>query len=137
MAQGNIASVLHSIKDLYGLALQVMEEIKVRLEAIMPNDKLPKGRDVAQMVENMDPITPEIQEMIITLMDHMAQAYYQAGLAAEWLSSLAKVCTPAQLTTILCCAAQPMIQVVGMPGFLQLTSGERKKRTSLMTVQKE
>lgn len=49
----------------------------------MPDEELPEGDDVACMVQNVKPITLEIKEMIVTLMDHTAKAYYQVGLAAE------------------------------------------------------
>ena len=65
MTESNVTSVLHSIKDPYKLALRlVTEEIKTRLEAIMPDKELSKGKDIAQMVENVELITPEIKEMI-------------------------------------------------------------------------
>ena len=41
----------------------------------MPDEEIPEGKDMAQMVENIEPITPEIKEMIISLMDHTAEAY--------------------------------------------------------------
>ena len=58
----------------------------------------------------------------------MVEAHYQAGLAVEQLSTLAKVCTPAQITTIMHLAAWPVIHIVGTPGFLQSTSRENKKK---------
>ena len=128
-SDSNIRNVLHSIKDPYVLALwPVTEETEAWLEAIMPYEEIPEGEDVAQRVECMALITPEIKEMIISLMDHTAEARYQVGLASEQLLVLAIVCTLAQLAIIIHCAARPNIQVLVAQGPLESTSGARKKK---------
>ena len=80
MTEASISNVLHSIRDPYSLALrQATEGTENRLESIMPEEELPKGDDVVHMVQNIEPTTQEIKDF----MDHTAEAYYQAGLAAE------------------------------------------------------
>ena len=49
----------------------------------MPVEEISEGDDIAQRVESVDPITPEIKEMIILVMDHTVEAHYQVGLVGE------------------------------------------------------
>ena len=115
MADADVLKVSHSMGDPYSLALQ--RQIERRLEVIMPEEELPEGNEIVCMVGSVSPIMTEIKDMIISLMDHMVEAYYQVGLAAEWFLALAKVCTPEQIMVIMCFAAQPLIQLEGSHEF--------------------
>lgn len=106
------------------------EEIERRLEVIMPEEELPEGNEIVHMVGGVSPIMAEIKDMIICLIDHTAEAYYQVGLVAEWFLALAKICTPEQIIVIMHLAAWPLIQLEGTHGFPE-AQREQKKRKDL------
>ena len=119
ISEASMVNVVHAVKDPCGLALHlVTEEIKNALEDIMPDEDMPEGLDVMRWVHEMKPISLDMKDLIVILLDHTAATCRHASLTAECLSSLAKVCTPEQLMLIMKCLVQPMVQVVVAPGFL-------------------
>ena len=87
----------------------------------MPDKEVPEDKDVTHCIEKIKPISEEVKDMIVALMDHSAAACHHATLAAECLSTLAKSCTLEQLMLIMKCYVRPMVQVVVVPGFLELS----------------
>ena len=106
MADTGVLKVLHSMGDPYSLVLwRQTEEIERRLEVIMPEEELLEGKELVCIVGGVSPIMTEIKDMIIGLMEHTAEAYYQAGLVAEQFMALARVCTCEQIIVIMHFAA--------------------------------
>ena len=120
----NAQKVLHSMGDPYGLALQQQtDEVENRLELCMPEEELPEAEKLAQMVSNIEPLSDEARATLTSLMEHMAEAHYQATQAAENFAQLSKICTSDQLMTIMKFAARPLLQMEG-------TSGPRRERST-------
>ena len=61
------------------------------LEDIMPEEEIPEGENVVQCIEEIKPISLEVKDMVMALMDHTAAACHHAGLSAECLSTLANI----------------------------------------------
>ena len=102
MAGVDAQKVLHSMRDPYGRVLQKQtEEIERSLEMCMPDKELPRGEEMIQMVSNVEPITTKAKELLISLMDHTAEVYFQAAQVAEKFSALAQSCTPNQLMVLM------------------------------------
>ena len=84
MMSADTKKVLHSVGDPCGLALRPQTEyIENRLEVIMSEEELPESEDLLQMVSNIEPISNETKEILISMMDHTAEAYHQAAQAVE------------------------------------------------------
>ena len=72
MAGADVSKVLHSMGDPYGLAIrQQTEEVERRLKVMMPEEELIEGKELACMVDTVEPITAETKETLINLMGHM------------------------------------------------------------------
>ena len=90
MVGTDVLKVLHSMGDPYGLTLwQQTKEVERRLKVMMPEEELIEGKELACMVDTVEPITAETKETLINLMGHMVEAYYQAAQVAEWFTTLA------------------------------------------------
>ena len=125
--EANVLNMIKAIKDPYGLALQPScNIIENSLEDIMPDKEVPQGEDVTHHIEEIKPISEEVKDMIMALMDHTVAACHHAALAAECLSTLAKICAPERLMLIMKCSVRLMVKVVVTPGFLELPT--RPKR---------
>ena len=46
---------------------------------MMPEEDLIEGEELSCMVDTMEPITAETKETLISLMEHIVEAYYQAA----------------------------------------------------------
>ena len=122
--------MLYSIGDPYGLALREQsEEIETMLEAIMPEEELPEPDEMVRWANSIEPLSEESKETLVRMMEQLAEAHYQAGLAAQSMADLAKTCSPAQTMTILKFAARPLVQLEGAlrETGLESTTHRRKK----------
>ena len=64
-------------------------EIEERLEVAIPEEELTETEDLLQIVGSVEPISDETKERLITMMDHTAEVYHHAALAAEQFTELA------------------------------------------------
>ena len=72
--------------DPYGLVLrQQTDEVENRLEMCMPEEELPKAKEMAWRVSNIEPLSDEARDTLISLMEHTAEAHYQA--TRQWKTS--------------------------------------------------
>ena len=102
--EASMLNITHLIKDPCRLALNpATEEIKNALEDIMPEEDMPEGIDVTRQIHKMKPISLDVKDIIVVLLDHTAAACHSTGLVAEQLSLLAKICTPEQMMIIMKC----------------------------------
>ena len=98
MMEASVLNVVQSVRDPCGLALYpTTKRIENMLEDIMPEEETPEGEEVAHLVQNINPISLEVKDMIVAFMDHTAVTCHHVGLAAECLLALAKICIPLQL----------------------------------------
>ena len=82
----------------------------------MPEEELPKADEMIRMVSSMEPLSDEPRATLTSMMEHIAEAHYQAAQAAKNLAQLSKMCTSSQLMTIMKFTARPLIQLEGTPG---------------------
>ena len=128
VTEASILNMVQLVRDPCGLVLcPTTERIENMLEDIMPEEETPEGEEVAHLVQDINPISPEAKDMIVALMDHTAVACHHVGLPAECLLTLVKICTPEQLMIIMKCSIHPMVQVVAAPGFLDLPTKSKKR----------
>ena len=121
--------VLHSMGDPYGLVLQEQtEEVENRLELCMLEEELLKTDEMIWMASSMEPLSDEARATLTNLMEHIAEAHYQAAQAAENLAQLSRPCTSSQLMTIMKFAARPLILLEGTPGPIGERSTLARKR---------
>ena len=114
LTNAEVKKVLYSIGDPYGLALREQtEEIETMLEAIMPEEELPEPDEMVRWANSIEPLSEESKETLVRMMEQLAEAHYQAGLAAQSMADLAITCSPAQTMTILKFAARPLVQLEG------------------------
>ena len=129
MTEASILNVVWLVRDPCGFALHpTTKRIENMLEDIMPEEETPEGGEVAHLVQGINPISLEVKDMTVALMDHTAVACHHVGLAAECLLTLAKICTPEQLMIIMKCSIHPLVQVVMAPSFLDPPTKSKKKR---------
>ena len=127
--EANVLNVLKAIKDPCRLMLQPLcDTFENSLEDIMPDEEVPKGEDVTHHVEEIKPISEEVKDMIVALVDNTAAVCCHAAFAAECLSTLAKICTLEQLMLIMKCSVRPMVQVVAAPGFLEPPARPKRQK---------
>ena len=121
--------VLHSMGDPYGLAIREQtEEVENRLELCMPEEELPEADEMIWMVSSMEPLSDEARTTLTSLMEHTAEAHYQATRAAKNLAQLSKTCTTSQLMMIMKFTVRLLIQLEGMPGPIGERSTPVRKR---------
>ena len=114
LINAEVKKVLHSIGDPYGLALREQsEEIKTMLEAIMPDEELPEPEEMVRWANSIEPLSEDSKEILVKMMEQLAEVHYQAGQAAQSMADLAKTCSPAQTMMILKFAARPLVQLEG------------------------
>ena len=82
----------------------------------MTEEELPKANEMIWMASNIEPLSDEARATLTSLMEHMAEAHYQATQAAENFTQLSKICTLGQLMTIMKFAARPLLQMEGTSG---------------------
>ena len=82
----------------------------------MPEEELPRAKEMVWMVSNIEPLSDEARDTLMSLMEHTAEAHYQAAQAVENFTQLSKMCTLAQLMTIMKFAARPLIKMEGTSG---------------------
>ena len=106
--------VLHALGDPYGLALRPQtENIERQLELALPEEEVTESGELLQMVENIEPISDKAKNMLVKMMEHTAEAYFQAVQAAEQFTQLARKCSTPQLMTVMKYAVRPIIQIEG------------------------
>ena len=114
MESADTTKVLHALGDPYGLALRPQtEDVERQLELVLPEEEVTEAGDLIKMVENVDPISDKAKELLIKMMEHTSEAYFQAAQAAEQFTQLARGCLSPQLTTIMKYALRPIIQIEG------------------------
>ena len=82
----------------------------------MPEEELPEAKEMAWMVSNIELLSDEARDTLMSLMEHMAEAHYQATQAVENFAQLSKICTLDQLMIIMKFAARPLLQMEGTLG---------------------
>ena len=113
----DIQKVLHSMGDQYRLAIgEQTEEVESRLELCMPEEELPETDEMLRWASSMEPLSDESRTTLTSMMEHIAEAHYQATQAAKDLAKLSKTCTPSQLMMIMKFDVRPLIQLECMPG---------------------
>ena len=92
----------------------------------MPEEEVTESQDLLQMIGSIEPISDKAKDTLITMMDHMAEAYYHASQPAEQFTQIAHECSTQQLMIIMKYAVRPIIQIEGTIGTKQKVT-ERKK----------
>ena len=109
--------VLRAMGDPYGLALRPQtEEIENRLDLAMPEEEVTESQDLLQMIGNIEPISDKAKDILITMMDHMAESYYHAAQAAEQFTQIAHESSTQQLMLVMKYAVRLMVQIEGTIG---------------------
>ena len=102
MESVDVKKVLHSLGDPYGLALRPQtENVERQLELALPEEEVTEPAELLKMVENLEPISDKAKELLIKMMEHTSEAYFQAAQAAEQFTQLARDCSMPQLMTIM------------------------------------
>ena len=78
------------------------------------------------MVENIEPISDKAKNMLVKMMEHTAEAYFQAVQAAEQFTQLAHECSTPQLMIIMKYVVRPIIQIEGAIDRSERTTKKRK-----------
>ena len=114
MESADVKKVLHALGDPYGLALRPQtEDVERQLELVLPEEEVTEPGDLIKMVKNVEPISDKAKELLIKMMEHTSEAYFQAAQVAEQFTQLARECSSPQLMTIMKYAARPIIQIEG------------------------
>ena len=68
----------------YGLVIREQtEEVEIILELCMPEEELPETDEMLQWASSMEPLSDESRTTLTSMMEHIAEAHYQATQAAE------------------------------------------------------
>ena len=78
------------------------------------------------MVENIEPMSDKAKNMLVKMMEHTEEAYFQVAQAAEQFTQLARECSTPQLMTVMKYAVRPIIQIEGAIERSKKTTGKRK-----------
>ena len=106
MESADVKKVLHTLGDPYGLALRPQtEDVKRQLELVLPEEEVTEPEELIKMVENLEPISDKAKELLIKMMEHTSEAYFQAAQVAEQFTQLARECSSPQLMTVMKYAA--------------------------------
>ena len=115
-------SVLHALGDLRPQT----ENTKKQLELSLPEEEVTESGELLQMVENIEPMSDKAKHMLDKMMEHTAEAYFQAAQAAEQFTQLARECSTPQLMIVMKYAVRPIIQIEGVIDRLERTTKKRK-----------
>ena len=119
--------VLHALGDPYGLALRPQtENIKKQLELALPEEEVTESGELLQMVENIEPMSDKAKNTLVKMIEHTAEAYFQAVQAAEQFMKLACECSTPQLMIVMKYAVRPIIQIEGAIDRSERTTKTRK-----------
>ena len=77
------------------------EDVERQLELALPEEEVTEPGELLKMVENLEPISDKVKELLIKMMEHTSEAYFQAAQAAEQFTQLARECSTPQLMTIM------------------------------------
>ena len=106
MESTDVKKVLHALGDPYSLALRPQtEDVERQLELVLSEEEFTEPGDLIKMVENVEPISDKAKELLIKMMEHTSEAYFQAAQAAEQFTQLARECSSPQIMTIMKYAA--------------------------------
>ena len=99
----------------------------------MPDEELPELEEMVRWANSIEPLSEDSKEILVKMMEQLAEAHYQAGQAAQSMADLAKTCSPAQMMTILKFAARPLVQLEGAlrDTGSELTPRSGRRKTSL------
>ena len=126
--QADILAILWATLNPSCTALRpVSEESERYLEDLMPDEEIPPGEKVAAKVSQIQPITYDQKDMLVSLFDDLSVAPERLSRAAGMMSSLCKRMTPEQLILIMKSSIQPMIQLNTTPGLFDLPAQKEKK----------
>ena len=127
MESADVKKVLHAIGDPYGLALRPqMENVERQLKLALPEEDVTEPGELLKMVENLEPISDKAKEILVKMMEHTSEAYFQAAQVAEQFTQLAHECSTPQLMTIMKYAVRPIIQIEGAMDTPGHTTKKRK-----------
>ena len=102
MESADVKKVLHALGDPYGLDLRPQtENVERQLELALPEEEVTEPGELLKMVENLEPISDKAKEILVKMMEHTSEAYFQAAQAAEQFTQLAHECSTPQLMTIM------------------------------------
>ena len=83
------------------------------LEVSMPEEDLLEMDEMLRWPSSMEPLFDETKTTLISMMEHISEAHYQAAQVAQNLADLSKTCTTGQFMTIMKFAVRPFVQLEG------------------------
>ena len=111
--------ILNTIRDPSCLILRAQtEEEREKLEEIIPESDIPRGKDVIQDIENMGSINEQQKNDIGEVFDNLEIAHEYLGRSSGLMAGLSRSLTCKQLILLLKTTIRPLIQVNIKEGFL-------------------
>ena len=99
-----------------------MEEVESLLEEHMPDEDIPMGSHILEVVENIKPLSYDQKDMLVELFDDLKVAHDRMSRVCTRMSTLAKVLNPSQLMLVMKATIRLMIQLNTMAAFLDTSA---------------
>ena len=111
--------ILNTIRDPSCLILRKQtEEVKEKLEEIIPESDIPRGKDIIQDIKDMGTINEQQKNDIGEVFDNLEIAHEYLGRSCGLMAGLSRTLTSKQLLLLLKTTIRPLIQVKTVEGFL-------------------
>ena len=126
--------ILSSIRDPSCLILRDQtEEVRQKLEEIIPESDIPRGKDIIQDIEGMGIINKQQKNDIVEIFENLEIAHEYLGRSCGLLAGLSCTLTSKQLLLLLKTTVRPLIQVNTTEGFLDESGASTSKEGTTQT----
>ena len=111
--------ILNTIRDPSCLILrEPTEEVREKLEEIVPDSDIPSGKDIIQDIEGVGTLNEQQKRDIGEIFDNLEIAHEYLGRSCGLMGGLSRTLTSKQLLLLLKTTIRPLIQVNTIEGFL-------------------
>ena len=126
--------ILSSIRDPSCLILRDQtEEVRQKLEEIIPESDIPRGKDIIQDIEGMGIINEQQKNDIGEIFENLEIAHEYLGRSCGLMAGLSRTLTSKQLLLLLKTTIRPLIQVNTIEGFLDEPGASTSKEGTTKT----
>ena len=110
---------MNTIRDPSCLILREQtEEVRERLEEILPDSDIPSGRDIIKNIEDVEALNKQQKHDIGEIFDNLEIAHEYLGRTCRLMGGLSRTLSSKQLLLLLKTTIRPLIQVNTIAGFL-------------------
>ena len=110
--------ILNTIRDPSCLILrEPTEEVREKLEEIVPDSDIPSGKDILQDIEDVGTLNEQQKSDIGEVFDNLEIAHEYLGRSCGLMAGLSRTLTSKQLLLLLKTTIRPLIQVKTIEGF--------------------